>query len=70
MSAVGEGVVRVLRGRPADDEVAALVVALSAVAGEPPSGEGAPGRSRWADRASLVRRPLERGPGAWRASGR
>ena len=59
---------RVVRGEPDDAELAALtavVLSVTAAATEP---EPAP-RSRWADRAALVRRPMVAGPGAWRASG-
>jgi Acyl-CoA carboxylase epsilon subunit len=60
---------RIVRGTPDDEELAALTVV---VAGLATTGEPAPAprpRSRWADRAALVRQPLPFGPGAWRASG-
>ncbi len=61
---------RIVRGTPDDEELAALtaVVASVAAAGDAP----APTRARtshWADRAALVRQPLPKGPNAWRASG-
>ncbi len=60
---------RVVRGEPDDAELAALTtVVLGIVSGSVPATEPA-SRSRWADRAALVRRPLPVGPGAWRASG-
>jgi hypothetical protein len=61
---------RVVHGSPDDAELAALtaVVLGIAAASSTPAPEPAP-RSRWADRAALVRRPLPSGPGAWRASG-
>jgi hypothetical protein len=61
---------RVVRGEPDDAELAALtaIVLGVATAGAAAKPEPAP-RSRWADRAALVRRPLPAGPGAWRASG-
>lgn len=60
---------RVVRGEPDDTELAALTaVVLSLASAATPTPEPAP-RSRWADRAALVRRPLPFGPGAWRASG-
>jgi hypothetical protein len=60
---------RIVRGTPDDEELAALTAVLAGLAAVPePSVEPAP-RSRWADRAALVRRPLPFGPGAWRASG-
>ena len=69
---------RVVRGEPTAEEVAALVTALSAVsAAAGSSGSAAGGAagssesrswSRWSDRAALMRKSLPRGPGAWRAS--
>jgi Acyl-CoA carboxylase epsilon subunit len=60
---------RIVRGTPDDEELAALTVVLAGLAAaDRPSEEPAP-RSRWADRSVLVRRPLPFGPGAWRASG-
>jgi hypothetical protein len=61
---------RVVRGTPDDAELAALTTVVLGVvtAGAATTPELA-SRSRWADRAALVRRPLPTGPGAWRASG-
>ena len=55
--------IRVVRGGPSDEELAALVVALrsrrpAARKPEPVSG--------WARREDLLRRPLHPGPDAWR----
>ncbi|MBK1788836.1 acyl-CoA carboxylase subunit epsilon [Prauserella sp. ASG 168] len=59
---------RVVRGNPDDAELAALTVVLAGLgSGEEPQAEP-PVRSRWADRAALVRAPLRPGQGAWRAS--
>ncbi|OLF05951.1 acyl-CoA carboxylase subunit epsilon [Actinophytocola xanthii] len=60
---------RVVRGEPSDDELAAVVAVFTALTVEPDErpAENAP-RSRWSDRASLVRPPVRHGPGAWRAS--
>ncbi|MGA6163869.1 acyl-CoA carboxylase subunit epsilon [Amycolatopsis magusensis] len=60
---------RVVRGTPEDDELAALaaVIAAAASAGES-SPASQPRRSCWADRAGALRQPLQPGPGAWRAS--
>ncbi|MDP9396888.1 MAG: acyl-CoA carboxylase subunit epsilon [Actinomycetota bacterium] len=57
---------RVVRGDPTPEELAALVAVLSAR----PAPAAAPPvrRSVWRDPARLVRRPLRSGPGAWRAS--
>ncbi|GHF78526.1 hypothetical protein FHX82_004446 [Amycolatopsis bartoniae] len=59
---------RVVRGNPDDAELAALAVVLASVGSAPaPAPRGR--RSRWADRARLLRAPLHPGEGAWRASG-
>ena len=55
---------RVVRGNPTPEELAALIAVVSTRGGtveEPP-----PARSLWA--APVLRRPLSPGPGAWRAS--
>jgi hypothetical protein len=59
---------RVVRGEPDDAELAAVTAVVLGVATSAPAAAPEP-RSRWADRAALVRRPLPVGPGAWRASG-
>lgn len=58
---------RVVRGEPTAEELAALVAVLAAKAG---GGTPEPSRpvSAWTDRSLLVRRPVAHGPGAWRAS--
>jgi hypothetical protein len=60
----------VVRGRPSDTELAAVVAVLAArgaSTGAPsmPTGSG----SEWANKARLLRRPIPHGPGAWRHSG-
>ncbi|GAB3590503.1 hypothetical protein GCM10027446_05440 [Angustibacter peucedani] len=56
---------RVVRGEPTSEELAALVVVLAASAG---GGEApAAPRSVWAS-SGRARAPLASGPGAWRAS--
>ena len=57
---------RVVRGNPTDEEVAALVAVVSTLH-TPEEPEPAP-RSAWSERRNLVRQPLPHGPGAWRAS--
>ncbi|MDQ3717169.1 MAG: acyl-CoA carboxylase subunit epsilon [Actinomycetota bacterium] len=58
---------RIVRGAPNAEEIAALVAVLSAV----PAGRGgavpAPGYA-WSARSRLVRAPLQTGQGGWRAS--
>jgi hypothetical protein len=64
----GKPVLRVVRGNPTPEELAALVTVLSvatAAGQRPPPAE----RSRWADPAARLRRPLQPGPDAWSRSG-
>lgn len=60
---------RVVRGDPDDEELAALAAVLAAArdAAGPEPGPPAP-RSVWGDPAHRLRAPLRPGPGAWRAS--
>lgn len=60
-------VLRIVRGEPSDEELAALVAVLTArtTAVTPPIPE-AP--SVWRDRTALLRKPAHPGPGAWRAA--
>jgi hypothetical protein len=61
-------VLRVVKGDPRPDEVAALVaVVLSRSGGAEPTSSGRV--SVWASRARLVRPPLRPGGAAWRTSG-
>ena len=60
----------IVRGDPTPEEIAALVTVLTArlqSAGHAKSG-GAP-RYGWSSRSRLMRGPISRSPGAWRASG-
>lgn len=57
---------RVVRGEPTAEELAALVAVVTARSAARP---GAAPRSVWTDRAQLVRRSLAPGSGAWRSSG-
>jgi hypothetical protein len=66
--------VRVVRGHPTEEEVAAVVAVLTAklaarerAALTPPSPRRRPAAG-WAQRARLLRAPLAPGPGAWRRS--
>lgn len=63
---------RVIRGDAADEEVAAIVGALSAVAAARQQAAGA-GQARqsvpeWNARARLVRPPVHPSPGGWQRS--
>jgi hypothetical protein len=59
---------RIVRGDPTDEEIAALIAVLGAVSAPAAPGPPAP-RSAWADPERRLRVPLHPGPGAWRASG-
>ena len=61
-------VLRVVRGEPTAQELAALVAVFTALAGSRPAGRPRRARPGWADRASLLGAPAHPGPGAWRAS--
>jgi len=58
----------IIRGDASPDEIAAIVAVLSArleSARAPDAGQTV--RSEWSARSRLLRAPLQRGPGAWRA---
>ncbi len=63
-----EPVVKVVKGDPTPEELAALVAVVTArkAAAPEPDEERA---SDWASYWRNVRRPLQHGPGRWRASG-
>jgi len=59
---------RIVRGNPSDEEVAALIAVLHAAAG----GAAAPARrpsSEWSAPRRRLGTAFPSGPGAWRASG-
>jgi hypothetical protein len=58
---------RVVKGEPTPEELAALVAVIAARSGGGDDVAAGP-RSAWTDRARYVRRPLTPGPGAWKAS--
>ncbi|HEX2499659.1 MAG TPA: acyl-CoA carboxylase subunit epsilon [Actinomycetes bacterium] len=61
---------RVVRGEPTPEELAALVTVLAARAAMvPAAGSGSDAvRSAWQDRSRYLRTTLPHGAGAWRAS--
>ena len=60
-------VLRVVRGDPAPEELAALLAVLAATGGRT-TPVGASRRTAWNHPARLVRAPVQAGPGGWRAS--
>ncbi|KOV80406.1 acetyl-CoA carboxylase [Nocardia sp. NRRL S-836] len=60
---------RVVKGAPDDHELAALTAVIAGLAAAVPVEDTPVRRSEWANPARRVRRPLQHGPGAWRASG-
>jgi len=66
-SASGRPVLRIVRGDPTPEEIAALVTVLSARAAAVGEKEP-PRRSEWAGHERRMRRPVHPGPGGWRAS--
>ena len=68
----GGPALKVVAGHPSAEELAALIVALSAVLAARGGPAGQPGRaaSGWADRSRMMGAPLGPGRGAWRRSAR
>ena len=60
---------RVVRGEPSAEELAALTVVLAAMSGRRERRKVTP-VGAWASHADAHRQPLRPGPGGWRASGR
>ncbi|MCP2249980.1 acyl-CoA carboxylase subunit epsilon [Lentzea aerocolonigenes] len=60
---------RVVKGDPDDHQLAALTAVIAGLAAAVPVEDKPAQRSEWANPARRVRRPLQHGPGAWRASG-
>jgi hypothetical protein len=59
---------RIVRGRPTPEELAALTVLVGTAAAGPPAAPAAPLRGRWSDPAQQHARLPAPGPGAWAAS--
>jgi hypothetical protein len=67
--AAGAPVLTVVRGNPSAEEIAALVAVLTARTGPPSAGAAAARpRNQWSAKSRLLREPLPRGEGGWRAS--
>jgi hypothetical protein len=60
-------VLRVVKGEPSAEELAALVAVVAARSVAAPAAKPAP-RSQWGHPARMVRTPHAFGPGQWRAS--
>ncbi|WP_439661689.1 acyl-CoA carboxylase subunit epsilon [Lentzea sp. HUAS TT2] len=60
---------KIVKGTPDDHQLAALAAVIAGLASAAPAQEQPKRRSEWANPARRVRRPLQHGPGAWRASG-
>jgi hypothetical protein len=60
---------RVVKGEPTAEELAALTVVVAAMSQRRPRRRPTP-VGAWASRADAVRAPLQPGPGGWRAAGR
>jgi len=59
----------VLTGEPSAEELAALTVVVAALAQRRPARRRPVTVGGWSARAGLLRRPLQAGPGGWRAAG-
>jgi len=70
VSAPNPPVIRVVRGNPTTDELAALVVVLTAGVPGDESAAAPKTPSGWSAYWRATRAPLSPGPGAWRSSGR
>lgn len=72
-AAGGEGtaaVLKVVRGQPSPEELAALVAVVMSRASAPGAEQTAPRKaSGWTDRSRYMHAPATRSPGGWRASG-
>jgi hypothetical protein len=60
---------RIVRGEPTAEELAALTVVVAAMSGRRERRRVTP-VGAWASYADAHRRPAQPGPGGWRASGR
>ncbi|NUU23453.1 MAG: acyl-CoA carboxylase subunit epsilon [Streptomycetaceae bacterium] len=61
--------IKIVRGEPTPEELAAIVAVVAAKASGAGAAEPPAERSQWNAPQRLVRAPLHPGPGAWRASG-
>jgi hypothetical protein len=66
-TAPGRPMLRIIKGEPTPEEIAALVAVVAARAAAVPPKER-PRRSEWAGHERRMRRPVHPSPGGWRAS--
>jgi hypothetical protein len=66
---VSEPLLRIVRGEPTAEELAALTVVVAAMSGRRERRKVIP-VGGWASYADAHRGPAHAGPGGWRASGR
>ena len=66
--ASGRPVLRIVKGNPTPEEIAALVTVLSARSAAAGGEKPPPRRSEWAGHERRMRRPVHPSPGGWRAS--
>ncbi len=59
---------RIVRGDPSADEIAAVTAVVTAVVSAPEPPRQGPVRGRWNDPARMHRRYWPQGPGGWRAA--
>lgn len=62
--------ISVVKGTPTEDELAAVMAVLTDYLSRPRQGEPTPAQSGWSAYWRTVRSPIQRGPSAWRMSGR
>ena len=65
----GPGAVRVVRGDPSAEELAAVLAVLAAARGRAGGPAQWAPEGGWASRGAALRRPIAPGRGAWRLSG-
>jgi hypothetical protein len=66
---VSEPLLRIVKGEPTAEELAVLTVVVAALSQRRERRKVAP-VGTWASYADAHRRPVQPGPGGWRASGR
>ena len=59
----------VVRGEPSAEELAALTVVVAALSRRGPTRRRPLPVGGWTSRTGVLRRPLQAGPGGWRAAG-